>query len=67
MTPLIEYRDIACRFTTRRGSVTATENVDLTVGEGEFLGIVGPGGSSSWQYDTGGMLFAAVGRKEDST
>ncbi len=66
MTPPIEYRDIARRFATRRGSVTASENVDLTVGEGEFLGIVGPSGSSSWQYGTG-EVFAAVGWKEDST
>ena len=42
--PLIEYRDIARRFTTRRGTVTACEHVDLTVNEGEFLAIVGPSG-----------------------
>lgn len=44
MTPLIEYRGIGRRFTTRRGSVTACENVDLTVHAGEFLAIVGPSG-----------------------
>ena len=44
MNPLIEYRGIARRFTTRRGTVTACENVDLTVNEGEFLAIVGPSG-----------------------
>ncbi|MEI7711875.1 MAG: ABC transporter ATP-binding protein [Rhodospirillales bacterium] len=44
MTPLIEYRGIARRFTTRRGTVTACENVDLTVNDGEFLAIVGPSG-----------------------
>ncbi len=44
MTPLIEYRGIARRFTTRRGTVTACENVDLTVNQGEFLAIVGPSG-----------------------
>ncbi len=44
MTPLIEYRGIARRFTTRRGTVTACEHVDLTVHEGEFLAIVGPSG-----------------------
>ena len=44
MNPLIEYRGIARRFTTRRGTVTACENVELTVNEGEFLAIVGPSG-----------------------
>lgn len=44
MTPLIEYRGIARRFTTRRGTVTACENVNLTVNQGEFLAIVGPSG-----------------------
>lgn len=42
--PLIEYRDVARRFTTRAGSVTACEHVDLTVRRGEFLAIVGPSG-----------------------
>jgi NitT/TauT family transport system ATP-binding protein len=44
VTPLIEYRGIARRFTTRRGTVTACENVDLRVNAGEFLAIVGPSG-----------------------
>jgi NitT/TauT family transport system ATP-binding protein len=44
MTPLIAYRDIARRFTTRRGTITACEHVDLEVREGEFLAIVGPSG-----------------------
>jgi NitT/TauT family transport system ATP-binding protein len=42
--PLIEYRDVARRFITRAGSVTACEHVDLTVHRGEFLAIVGPSG-----------------------
>ena len=41
---LIEYRDVARRFTTRAGTVTACEHVDLTVHRGEFLAIVGPSG-----------------------
>jgi NitT/TauT family transport system ATP-binding protein len=44
VTPLIEYRGNARRFTTRRGTVTACENVNLTVKQGEFLAIVGPSG-----------------------
>jgi NitT/TauT family transport system ATP-binding protein len=42
--PLIEYRDVARRFVTRAGMVTACEHVDLTVQRGEFLAIVGPSG-----------------------
>ena len=42
--PLIEYRDVARRFLSRAGAVTACEHVDLTVRRGEFLTIVGPSG-----------------------
>lgn len=42
--PLIEYRNIARRFQSRRGTVTACEGVNLTVKRGEFLAIVGPSG-----------------------
>jgi NitT/TauT family transport system ATP-binding protein len=42
--PLIEYREVGRRFSTRRGEVAACEHVNLTVHEGEFLAIVGPSG-----------------------
>ncbi len=42
--PLIEYRDIGRRFVTRAGAVTACEQVNLTVRQGEFLAVVGPSG-----------------------
>ncbi len=42
--PLIEYHNVARRFTSRRGTVTACEGVDLTVRQGEFLAVVGPSG-----------------------
>ncbi|HXE22267.1 MAG TPA: ABC transporter ATP-binding protein [Acetobacteraceae bacterium] len=42
--PLIDYRRVGRRFTTRRGTVTACEQVNLTVQAGEFLAIVGPSG-----------------------
>jgi NitT/TauT family transport system ATP-binding protein len=41
---LIEYRNIARRFQSRRGVITACEGVNLTVEKGEFLAIVGPSG-----------------------
>ncbi len=63
-TPLIEYRGIARRFTTRRGTVTACENVDLTVREGEFLAIVGPSGcgKSTLLNMAAGLLQPSAGR-----
>ena len=42
--PLIEYRDVGRRFITRAGAVTACEQVNLTVRQGEFLAVVGPSG-----------------------
>ncbi len=63
-TPLIEYRGIARRFTTRRGTVTACENVDLTVREGEFLAVVGPSGcgKSTLLNMAAGLLQPSAGR-----
>ncbi len=42
--PLIEYRNVGRRFITRAGAVTACEQVNLTVRQGEFLAVVGPSG-----------------------
>ena len=39
--PLLEIRDLSKRF----GGYTALRNVELTVGEGERLGLIGPNGS----------------------
>ena len=63
MNPLIEYRGIARRFTTRRGTVTACENVELTVNEGEFLAIVGPSGcgNSTLLNMAAGLLQPSAG------
>jgi NitT/TauT family transport system ATP-binding protein len=41
---LIEYRGVARRFHSRSGSVTACEDVDLSVQRGEFMAVVGPSG-----------------------
>ncbi|OZE96603.1 ABC transporter ATP-binding protein [Rhodococcoides fascians] len=36
--------DLSVRFSSKRGDVTALSDVDLTVGEGEFVSIAGPSG-----------------------
>ena len=45
MTPLLEIESLQVTFATRQGPVQALHNVDLTLGEGETLGIVGESGS----------------------
>jgi spermidine/putrescine transport system ATP-binding protein len=42
--PAIELVGIAKHFTSRRGTVTAVERVDLVIGEGEFFSLLGPSG-----------------------
>ncbi len=43
--PLLEVRDLTVEFATRRGTVRAVEQVNLTVAKGETVGIVGESGS----------------------
>src|SRR5690348_1251642 len=42
--PAIELVGIAKRFSSRRGTVTAVDRVDLVIGEGEFFSLLGPSG-----------------------
>ncbi len=42
---LLDVKDLTVEFATRRGIVRAVQNVDLTVGKGETVGIVGESGS----------------------
>jgi peptide/nickel transport system ATP-binding protein len=42
--PLLEVRDLHVQFTDRRGVVRAVDGVDLTVGEGEVVALVGESG-----------------------
>jgi len=43
--PLLDIHDLTVDFATRRGTVTAVRNIDISVGKGETLGIVGESGS----------------------
>ncbi|MDB5570019.1 MAG: transporter ATP-binding protein [Hyphomicrobiales bacterium] len=43
--PLLEITDLTVEFATRRGIVRAVQNVNISVGRGETLGIVGESGS----------------------
>jgi peptide/nickel transport system ATP-binding protein len=42
--PLLEVRDLTVDYDTSGEPVTAVEHVDLDVGSGEFVGIVGESG-----------------------
>src|SRR5262245_34454711 len=50
-------------YKTRDGSIPALEDIDLTVGEGEFVSIVGPSGcgKSTLLYIMGGFIDADSG------
>jgi peptide/nickel transport system ATP-binding protein len=43
--PLLDIRDLTVEFATRRGTVTAVRDIDISVDKGETLGIVGESGS----------------------
>ncbi len=44
-TPLLSIRDLSVHFHTDRGVVSALDRVQLTVGEGEVVGLIGESGS----------------------
>lgn len=43
-TPAVAVSDVAVTFASKRGQVSALENIDLTVERGEFITIAGPSG-----------------------
>lgn len=62
--PLIEYRDVGRRFLSRTGAVTACEQVNLTVRQGEFVAVVGPSGcgKSTLLNMAAGLLAPTTGQ-----
>lgn len=42
---MLEVKDLAVTFQSRRGEITAVRQLDLSLGKGEILGIVGESGS----------------------
>ena len=51
--PILEVTGLRVEYNTSRGSVRAVDNVDLSVGKGEFVGVVGESGCGKST-----MLFA---------
>ncbi len=39
--PLLDVKDLTVEFSTRRGIVKAVQHVDISVGKGVTLGVVG--------------------------
>lgn len=62
-TPAIEFRVVSCRFETPTGFYTATENASFSVGDGEFVSVVGPTGcgKSTLLNAAAGLLKPAAG------
>jgi NitT/TauT family transport system ATP-binding protein len=44
VTSAVEFERITCTFAGARGSYTAVKDVSLSIGEGEFVSVVGPTG-----------------------
>lgn len=42
--PALEFKNVSCRFPVPGGIYTATDNVSFSIGDGEFVSVVGPTG-----------------------
>ena len=64
--PLLQARAVSVSYQTRRGSIDALRDVDLAVGEGEFVTILGPSGcgKSTLLKLAAGLLAPTRGRSE---
>jgi len=62
-TEMIRIENLGKTFTTADGVVTALENIDVTIEEGEFVSIVGPSGcgKSTLLMCIAGLIEASVG------
>ncbi len=66
-TPILEIADLSVRFQTPEGPVAAVNDVSLTIGAGETVGIVGESGSGKTQMFLGVMgLLASNGAASGS-
>jgi len=43
--PVLEVRNLVVEFPTRRGTLTAVDDISFSIGEGEVLGVVGESGA----------------------
>lgn len=64
--PLLQAQAVSVSYQTRRGSIDALREVDLSVGEGEFVTILGPSGcgKSTLLKLAAGLLAPTHGRIE---
>ena len=64
MRPLLVAESLSYVYSGRRGELLALDQVDITVGEGEFLAVVGPSGcgKSTLLRLLGGLLVPSVGQ-----
>lgn len=62
--PAIAFENVTCSFETPEGVYTATKDVSLSIGDGEFLSVVGPTGcgKSTLLNAAAGLLKPAAGR-----
>ena len=62
--PGIAFENVTCSFETPEGVYTATEDVSFSIGDGEFVSVVGPTGcgKSTLLNAAAGLLKPAAGR-----
>lgn len=62
--PAIAFENVTCSFETPEGVYTATKDVSFSIGDGEFLSVVGPTGcgKSTLLNAAAGLLKPAAGR-----
>lgn len=62
--PTIAFENVTCSFETPEGVYTATKDVSFSIGDGEFVSVVGPTGcgKSTLLNAAAGLLKPAAGR-----
>ena len=70
--PAIAFENVTCSFETPEGVYTATKDVSFSIGDGEFVSVVGPTGwarpdlrRSPERHQPSGRLHVS-GRKPDA-